>query len=158
MKKTIGIYIVAGLSIGVNFQNKSEAQTEVIIPKFNFQTGIEGEWQKAGAGFDTNNNGTLDDSEIKNDKGLSGYDYFHFYANGKCVFDKDVKFDGTYVIKPDKYNKKAIFIYGSGMPPGLSQKEKDGAAYVYRIKSIEEKRLVLAPAHLSGKLVLYKRL
>ena len=160
MKKGLNLLVITIITGSISCgHSESNAQTEntASMTNENQQTGIEGEWQKTGMAFDDNKNGTLDDNEIKKDKGLSGYDYFHFYANGKCIFDKDVKFEGTYVIKPDKYKKRAIFIYGSGMPAGLSRKEKDGAAYVYRIQSVDGTRLVLAPAHLHGKLVLYTR-
>lgn len=140
-----------------NSCSNEESTIEIKSNQFSADYDISGEWARTSVGDDENSNGLLDNSEIKTGPALSGYDYFRFYANGKCVYDKDMKFDGTYIIKPEK-DKDAIFIYPDGLPPGMSEKEKDENAMIFRISAFEKNKLTLKPKHLVTRLVVYKRI
>jgi hypothetical protein len=90
---------------------------------------------------------------------LDGFDYFKFMANGKCQYDKDIKFDGVYVVKAyKKAEQQAIFIYPSGLPATLTDKERDENALIYKIRDVKPNQLVLSPAHQGSTLVVYKKL
>jgi hypothetical protein len=121
---------------------------------------VTGEWQRIQSGYDKNNNGSLDAEEVMSTKSLlDGYDYFKFMSNGKCVYDKDIKFDGVYVVKAyKKADQQAIFIYPSGLPAGLTDKQKDENALIYKIRSVKTDQLILSPAHQGTTLVVYKKL
>jgi hypothetical protein len=122
--------------------------------------GVTGEWERIQSGYDKNSNGTLDPEEIMSTKSLlDGYDYFKFMANGKCQYDKDIKFDGVYVVKAyKKADQQAIFIYPSGLPAVLTDKQKDENALIYKIRSVKPNQLILSPAHQGATLVVYKKL
>ncbi len=137
------------------------AKTKIIVkvtPVADSENPIIGGWKRVGVGDDHNKNGVLDESENKiNESILAGVDYFQFEANGDCIYDKDMKFKGTYEIKMDKKDN-AIFIYPAGLPAELSREEKDKNALIFRITSLEAMRLVVKPAHLGGRLVVYQRI
>jgi hypothetical protein len=122
--------------------------------------GVTGEWLRIESGYDKNNNGVLDAEEKMSTKSLlDGFDYFKFMSNGKCVYDKDVKFDGEYVVKAyKKADQQAIFIYPSGLPAVLTDKQRDENALIYKIRSVKPDQLILSPAHQGTTLVVYKKL
>lgn len=143
---------------GKSTENNTAAASTTTAAEPPSADGLTGEWQRIESGYDANGNGVLDDNEKMHTKSLlDGYDYFKFMANGKCVFDKDIQFDGTYTVKPYKSHKEAIFIYPSGLPAGLSPEERDKNAYIYKIRSRQTDQLILSPAHTGTTLVIYKK-
>jgi hypothetical protein len=118
--------------------------------------GIVGEWKRVAYGEDKNNNKILDDNEVSDKPGLKGYDYYNFMSNGKCIYDKDMKFEGTWEIKMYK-NRNSIMVYSKDLPAGLSQEERDKNSIILKIASIESAKFTVIPAHLGTTLVVYKR-
>jgi hypothetical protein len=160
MKTIISFLALFSILLSLNCGNTTEPKNELSTAvDANNDNGIVGEWERIGGGKDKNDNRKLDDAEIDTKDPLpGGFDYLHFYANGKCNFTTD-HIEATYVVKKEPKTKEAntIYIYPSGLPAGLSEKERDDNAYRLRVFSIEPNKLFVKPAHLMGQIVAYKR-
>jgi hypothetical protein len=145
-----------GESTSAAFANNTETETSAAAKQKTAES-IVGEWKRMAYGEDKNNNKVLDDDEVSSKPGLKGFDYYHFMSNGKCTWDKDMKFEGTWEIKEYK-KRNSIMVYSKDLPAGLSQEERDKNAIILKIASIESTKITVTPAHLGTTLVVYKRI
>ena len=102
--------------------------------------GIVGEWEQQFSCFDKNGNYLLDADERKPAETPIGFDWFRFNADGTCLRDKDMKFEGTWSIN-ESTSKKKVMIQG-------------GDSLSYTIEELTETELVLGA---SGAFMVLKR-
>ena len=69
-------------------------------------TDILGEWFQNYAVIDQNANAVLDPEDRNGTKSQMGFNYFQFNEDGKCLYDSDMKFKGTYEIIEDNGKRK----------------------------------------------------
>jgi hypothetical protein len=105
------------------------------------QGGIVGEWEQQYTCFDKNGNYELEADEKKPSNTRLGFDWFKFNADGSCLRDKDIKFEGTYEIQ-EKGNTKKLVIQG-------------GDNLHYTITGLTEQELILGS---DGAFIVFKRI
>ncbi len=73
--------------------------------------GIVGEWKQEYSFFDLNNNNTPDPEEKKPSPSRVGFDWFQLNSDGSCLWDKDIKFKGTYTVE-EQNGKRKLLLHG----------------------------------------------
>lgn len=122
--------------VNANIENttaSSSAATE--------QTGIVGEWEQEYTCFDKNGNNKPDAEEKKASGTRLGFNWFRFNADGTCLRDKDLKFEGTYEIQ-EKNGTKNLVIQGG-----------DNLRYI--IHELTDKELILGS---EAAFIVFKRI
>ena len=102
---------------------------------------IVGEWEQQYTCFDKNGNYKLEDEEKKPSGTKLGFNWFLFKADGSCLRDKDVKFEGTYEIQEKDGNKKLVVQGGDNLR--------------YTIHELTDKELILGA---DGAFIVFKRI
>lgn len=105
------------------------------------QGGIVGEWEQQYTCFDKNGNYQLEAEEKQPSNTRLGFNWFQFKADGNCLRDKDVRFEGTYEIQ-EKNNTKTLVIHG-------------GDNLRYPIHELTGKELILGK---DGAFMVFKRI
>jgi hypothetical protein len=103
--------------------------------------GIVGEWDQQYSCFDKNGNNKLEPEEKKPSGTRLGFNWFRFNANGTCLRDKDLQFEGTYKIEEKNGDKKLIIEGGDNLR--------------YSLTELTEKELVLGA---DGAFIVFKRI
>jgi hypothetical protein len=103
--------------------------------------GIVGEWNQQYTCFDKNGNYKLEPEEKKPSDTRLGFNWFRFNANGTCLRDKDLQFEGTYKIEEKNGDKKLIIEGGDNLR--------------YTIAELTEKEMVLGA---DGAFIVFKRI
>lgn len=101
---------------------------------------IVGEWEQQYTCFDKNGNYKLEPAEKKPSGTKLGFNWFVFKADGSCLRDKDIKFEGTYEIQEKNGNKKLVIHGGDNLR--------------YTIDELNDKELILGA---DGAFLVFKR-
>ena len=150
MKSTINRFYVFAFILLISCGNASQEKETVnanienstaSTPAATQQTGIVGEWEQQYTSFDKNSNNKLDPEEKKPSGTRLGFNWFRFNADGSCLRDKDVKFEGTYEIQ-EKNGTKTLVIHG-------------GDNLRYTIYELTDKELILGG---EGVFIIFKRM
>lgn len=121
----------------------SNQQTETSGKKSNSDNSIIGEWYQQYAVLDKNGNDLLDPEERNGIKSTMGFNYFQFNDDGRCLYDSDMKFKGTYEIIEEN-GKKKLNVTVNGF----------GETYKHTITELTADELVL---YSSGAFMIFKR-
>jgi len=118
-------------------ENKESTPAETITSA----NVIVGEWEQQYTSFDKNGNYELEPEEKKASGTKLGFDWFKFNADGSCLRDKDVKFEGAYEIQ-EKGNTKKLVIEG-------------GDNLRYTITQLTDQELILGA---DGAFIVFKKI
>lgn len=123
-------------------KKKGENSTDQGVPEttVNQQAGIVGEWEQQYTAFDKNGNNILDPEEKKPSGTRLGFNWFKFSADGNCLRDRDLKFEGTYEIQEKNGTKKLVI--------------KGGDELRYTIADLTGKELTLGA---NGAFIIFRR-
>lgn len=122
--------------------NSSQQETRG-LNQSNLDNPVLGEWFQQYAVLDQNRNTLLDSNDRNGTKSTMGINYFQFNEDGRCLYDSDMKFKGTYEIL-DENGKQELNVTVNGF----------GETYKYTIINPVTDELIL---YSSGAFMIYKR-
>ena len=117
----IAVLLATSFVLGCSDNNMSnEKQADGSLANGNANTttpqgGIVGQWEQQYTCFDKNGNYKLEPEEKQPSDTRLGFNWFQFKADGSCLRDKDLKFEGTYEIEEKNGTRKLVIKGGDNL-------------------------------------------